>query len=392
MRPLGAALVVALASGLAPQTKPSAAQVQQKARGGVDIHAARRHRRDNAHTQALGKQLGTLAAGVALAGVAAAPADVLAAESTVAGPAAGRSEFSRQLAQLRETKPAPAKARSAPAAAPAPAPTKAQQIKAKKAAPTTPVRAADVSFDAPAQQKREGKVIKNAAKPKSERDAAAATATEAARVAAREKAAAAAAAQAAKAAAKAADAAQARADRAAKAAAPVAPAPAKGKASAKAPAPAPAKGKAAAPTPAKGKAAPAPAKGKAAPAAKAPAAKTAPAPAKAPAATTTKKGKAAPPAPLPEEVAREKTSEQIAETREKKKEVRALRGMAGSTKGEVKKYKAQEKALEKKLATLSKSKRQQDAKVARAKGRQAKAKKCAAQVEKVVCPRPCAPW
>ena len=193
MRSIATALVVALASGLAPQTKPSAAQVQQKARGGVDHRAARRQR-DVMHTQALGKQLGTLAAGVALAGVAAAPADVLAAESTVAGPAAGRSEFSRQLAQLRETKPAPAKARSAPAAAPAPAPTKAQQIKAKKAAPTTPVRAADVSFDAPAQAKREGKVIKNTA-PKSERDAAAATATEAARVAAREKAAAAAAAQ-----------------------------------------------------------------------------------------------------------------------------------------------------------------------------------------------------
>ena len=65
--------------------------------------------------------------------------------------------------------------------------------------------------------------------------------------------------------------------------------------------------------------------------------------------------------------------------------------MAGSTKGEVKKYKAQEKALDKKLATLAKSKRQQDAKVARAKGRQAKAKKRAAQVEKVVCPRPFAP-
>ena len=92
-----------------------------------------------------------------------------------------------------------------------------------------------------------------------------------------------------------------------------------------------------------------------------------------------------------EEVAREKTSEQIAETREKKKEVRALRGMAGSTKGEVKKYKAQEKALDKKLATLAKSKRQQDARVARAKGRQAKAKKRAAQVEKVRSPRPFAP-
>ena len=232
MRSMGAALVVALASGLAPQTKPSAAQVQQKARGGVDIHRYRRDINVTQLTQALGKQLGTLAAGVALAGVAAAPADVLAAESTVAGPAAGRSEFSRQLAQLRETKPAPAKARSAPAAAPAPAPSKAQQIKAKKAAPTTPVRAADVSFDAPAQAKREGKVIKNTA-PKSERDAAAATATEAARVAAREKAAAASAAKEAKSAAKAADAAQARADRAAKAAAPVAPAPTKGKPSAK---------------------------------------------------------------------------------------------------------------------------------------------------------------
>ena len=57
-------------------------------------------------------------------------------------------------------------------------------------------RAADVSFDKPAAQKREGKVIKKApAKPKSERDADAAKAKEAARVAAREKAAAAAAAQ-----------------------------------------------------------------------------------------------------------------------------------------------------------------------------------------------------
>ena len=350
-----------------------------KRRAAASTIAARRHRRDNAHTQALGKQLGTLAAGVALAGVAAAPVDVLAAESTVAGPAAGRSEFSRQLAQLRETKPAPAKARSAPAAEPVKTPSKAQQIKVKKAAPTTPVRAADVSFDAPAQAKREGKVIKNTA-PKSERDAAAATATEAARVAAREKAAAAAAAKEAKSAAKAAEAAQARADRAAKAAAPVAPAPAKGKASTKAPAAAPAKGKAA----------PAPAKGKAATAAKAAPAKAAPAPATK-AAAAPKKAKSAPPAPLPEEVAREKTSEQIAETREKKKEVRALRGMAGSTKGEVKKYKNQEKALDKKLATLAKSKRQQDAKVARAKGRQAKAKKRAAQVEKVVCPRPIAP-
>ena len=51
-------------------------------------------------------------------------------------------------------------------------------------------RAADVSFDKPAQAKREGKVIKKApAKPKSERDADAAKAKEAARVAAREKAA-----------------------------------------------------------------------------------------------------------------------------------------------------------------------------------------------------------
>ena len=73
MRSIGAALVVALASGLAPQTKPSAAKVQQKARGGVDIHGARRHRRDinlTQRTQALSKQLGTLAASVALAGVA----------------------------------------------------------------------------------------------------------------------------------------------------------------------------------------------------------------------------------------------------------------------------------------------------------------------------------
>ena len=37
MRSIGAALVVALASGLAPQTKPSAAKVQQKARGCVDL-------------------------------------------------------------------------------------------------------------------------------------------------------------------------------------------------------------------------------------------------------------------------------------------------------------------------------------------------------------------
>ena len=125
------------------------------------------------------------------------------------------------------------------------------------------------------------------------------------------------------------------------------------------------------------------------------------APTKAPAAATTPKEKTAAAATqkgkkelgllLPEEVAREKTLDQIAETREKKKEARALRGMAGSTKGEVKKYKAQEKALDKKLATLAKSKRQQDAKVARAKGRQAKAKKRAAQVEKVRSPRPFAP-
>jgi hypothetical protein len=251
-------------------------------------------------------------------------------------------------------------------------PSKAQQIKAKKAAPTTPVRAADVSFDAPAQAKREGKVIKNTA-PKSERDAAAATATEAARVAAREKAAAASAAKEAKSAAKAAEAAQARADRAAKAAAPVAPAPApaKGKASTKAPAAAPAKGKAAAPAPAKGKAAPAPKASTKAPADKA---KTA--------AAATAKGKKELGLLLPEEVAREKTLDQIAETREKKKEARALRGMAGNTKNEVKKYKAQEKALDKKLAALAKSKRQQDARVARAKGRAAKAKQRAAKVEK----------
>ena len=94
---------------------------------------------------------------------------------------------------------------------------------------------------------------------------------------------------------------------------------------------------------------------------------------------------------LPEEVAREKTLDQIAETREKKKEARALRGMAGNTKAEVKKYKAQEKALDKKLAVLAKSKRQQDARVARAKGRAAKAKQRAAKVEKVVTPRPFAP-
>ena len=37
MRSIGAALVVALASGLAPQTKPSAAKVQQKARSCVDL-------------------------------------------------------------------------------------------------------------------------------------------------------------------------------------------------------------------------------------------------------------------------------------------------------------------------------------------------------------------
>ena len=84
------------------------------------------------------------------------------------------------------------------------------------------------------------------------------------------------------------------------------------------------------------------------------------------------------------EIAREKTLDQIAETREKKKEARALRGMAGNTKNEVKKYKAQEKALDKKLAVLAKSKRQQDARVARAKGRAAKAKQRAAKVEKVL--------
>ena len=56
--------------------------------------------------------------------------------------------------------------------------------------------------------------------------------------------------------------------------------------------------------------------------------------------------------------------------------------MAGNTKNEVKKYKAQEKALDKKLAALAKSKRQQDARVARAKGRAAKAKQRAAKVEK----------
>ena len=84
--------------------------------------------------------------------------------------------------------------------APAPsAPTKAAP-KAAKAAKTAKKeapavadgapRAADVSFDKPAAQKREGKVIKKApAKPKSERDADAAKAKEAARVAAREKAA-----------------------------------------------------------------------------------------------------------------------------------------------------------------------------------------------------------
>ena len=50
MRTIGAALVVALASGLAPQTKPSAAKVQQKARGGVDTRAARRYRSNVKHT------------------------------------------------------------------------------------------------------------------------------------------------------------------------------------------------------------------------------------------------------------------------------------------------------------------------------------------------------
>ena len=94
--------------------------------------------------------------------------------------------------------------REAPAAAPAP--TKAAPKAAPKAAKTAKKeapavadgapRAADVSFDKPAAQKREGKVIKKApSKPKSERDADAAKAKEAARVAAREKAAAAAAAQ-----------------------------------------------------------------------------------------------------------------------------------------------------------------------------------------------------
>ena len=184
--------------------------------------------------------------------------------------------------------------------------------------------------------------------------------------------------QEAKAAAKVAEAAQARAARAAaKAAAPVAapaPAPAKGKASTKAPAAAPAKSKAA-PAPAKGKAAPAPA----AKPAKAPAAAT---PKEKTAAAATAKGKKELGLLLPEEVAREKTLDQIAETREKKKEARALRGMAGNTKNEVKKYKAQEKALDKKLAALAKSKRQQDARVARAKGRAAKAKQRAAKVEK----------
>ena len=109
------------------------------------------------------------------------------------------------------------------------------------------------------------------------------------------------------------------------------------------------------------------------------------------AAAATAKGKKELGLLLPEEVAREKTLDQIAETREKKKEARALRGMAGNTKNEVKKYKAQEKALDKKLAALAKSKRQQDARVARAKGRAAKAKQRAAKVEKVVCPRPFAP-
>ena len=211
MRSLGAALVVALASGLAPQTKPSAAKVQQKARGRVDIRITRRYRRDGGNatpTQALSKQLGTLAAGVALAGVAAAPVNVFAEDAVAeapasttkaAGPAAGRTEFQRQLAALRETKPAAAKpiVREAPAAAPAPtkaAPKAAKAAKAaKKEAPAVAdgaPRAADVSFDKPAAQKREGKVIKKApSKPKSERDADAAKAKEAARVAAREKAA-----------------------------------------------------------------------------------------------------------------------------------------------------------------------------------------------------------
>ena len=121
MRLIATALVVALASGLAPQTKPSAAKVQQKARGRVDIRITRRYRRDGGNatpTQALSKQLGTLAAGVALAGVAAAPVNVFAEDAVAeapasttkaAGPAAGRTEFQRQLAALRETKPAAAK-------------------------------------------------------------------------------------------------------------------------------------------------------------------------------------------------------------------------------------------------------------------------------------------
>ena len=207
MRSIGAALVVALASGLAPQTKPSAAKVQQKARGRVDIRITRRYRRDGGNatpTQALSKQLGTLAAGVALAGVAAAPVNVFAEDAVAeapasttkaAGPAAGRTEFQRQLAALRETKPAAAKpiVREAPAAAPAPTKAPKAAKTAKKEAPAVAdgaPRAADVSFDKPAAQKREGKVIKKApSKPKSERDADAAKAKEAARVAAREKAA-----------------------------------------------------------------------------------------------------------------------------------------------------------------------------------------------------------
>ena len=166
-----------------------------------------RHRRDvvTLRTQALSKQLGTLAAGVALAGVAAAPVNVFAEDAVAeapasttkaAGPAAGRTEFQRQLAALRETKPAAAKpvVREAPAAAPAP--TKAAPKAAKAAKKEAPAvadgapRAADVSFEKPAPSKREGKVIKKApSKPKSERDADAAKAKEAARVAAREKAA-----------------------------------------------------------------------------------------------------------------------------------------------------------------------------------------------------------
>ena len=123
--------------------------------------------RNATHTQALSKQLGTLAAGVALAGVAAAPINVFAEDAVAeapasttkaAGPAAGRTEFQRQLAALRETKPAAAKpiVREAPAPS---APTKAAPKAAtaakaaKKEAPAVAdgaPRAADVSFDKPA--------------------------------------------------------------------------------------------------------------------------------------------------------------------------------------------------------------------------------------------------